>query len=123
MITTGGHLSAKHVIHAVGPVYEGGNKGEAELLASCHREAIRLADEHELKSVSFPAISTGVYGYPVREAAPIAISAVLKGLKSAHHVKKCRFVLFDIPTREKFEAAAEQLLDSDPGYPFQIEKA
>jgi O-acetyl-ADP-ribose deacetylase len=123
VITTAGRLPAKYVIHTVGPVYDGGNKGEAELLASCHREAIRLADEHKLKSISFPAISTGVYGYPVRDAAPIAISAVLKGLKSATHIKKCRFVLFDVPTVEKFESAAEQLLDSDPSYSFQIEKA
>ena len=65
VITTGGRLTAKHVIHTVGPIYRGGERGEAEKLASCHRECIRLADEHGLQSLSFPAISTGAYGYPV----------------------------------------------------------
>ena len=80
VITTGGQLAAKYVIHTVGPVYRGGEHGEAETLASCHRESIRLADEHGLRSLAFPAISTGAYGYPVTEAAPIAISATLESL-------------------------------------------
>jgi len=95
VITTGGRLTAKHVIHTVGPIYRDGKHGEAEKLASCHRESIRLADEHGLKSLSFPAISTGAYGYPASEAAPIAISATVEALASADHVSKVRFVLFD----------------------------
>ena len=83
VITTGGNLAAKHVIHTVGPVYHGGGHGEAETLACCHRESIRLADEHRLTSLAFPAISTGAYGYPATEAAPIAISATVEALADA----------------------------------------
>src|SRR4029453_15563429 len=73
--TTAGTLPARHVIHAVGPVWHGGGDGEAELLASCHRRALELAAELGCSSVAFPAISTGVYGYPVELAAPVAIAA------------------------------------------------
>jgi O-acetyl-ADP-ribose deacetylase (regulator of RNase III) len=69
VITTGGRLAARHVIHTVGPVYRGGENREADTLTSCHRESVRLADQHGLTSLSFPAISTGAYGYPVTEAA------------------------------------------------------
>jgi len=108
VITTGGQLRAKHVIHTVGPIYHGGEHGEAETLASCHRESIRLADEHQLTSIAFPAISTGAYGYPVQLAAPIAISTAADALARAKHVTKCRFVLFDVTTVRAFERAAEQ---------------
>jgi O-acetyl-ADP-ribose deacetylase len=64
-ITTGGRLAARYVIHTVGPVYSGGDRGEAQTLASCHRECVRLADEHMIQSLSFPAISTGAYGYTI----------------------------------------------------------
>ena len=80
VITTAGRLAARHVIHTVGPIYRGGEHGEAETLASCHRESVRVADEHGLASLSFPAISTGAYGYPVTDAAPIAISADRKSV-------------------------------------------
>src|SRR3984885_8462644 len=96
VITTGGRLAAKHVIHTVGPVYRGGEAGEAEKLASCHRESIRLADAYQLTSVAFPAISTGAYGSPVAQAAPIAISAALEALASTKHLALIRFILFDI---------------------------
>jgi len=109
VITTGGRLAARHVIHTVGPIYHGGGHGEAETLASCHREAIRLANENGLSSLSFPAISTGAYGYPVTEAAQIAITSVAEALAFARHVSKCRFVLFDVTTVRAFERAAEQL--------------
>ncbi|HXX71015.1 MAG TPA: O-acetyl-ADP-ribose deacetylase [Candidatus Acidoferrum sp.] len=109
VITTGGNLPAKFVIHTVGPVYRDGNHREGETLASCHRESIRLADEHQLQSLAFPAISTGAYGYPVAEAAPIAISAAIEALAFARHVSSCRFVLFDVSTVRAYERAAEQL--------------
>ena len=109
VITTGGRLAARHVIHTVGPIYHGGGHGEAETLASCHREAIRLANENGLSSLSFPAISTGAYGYPVTEAAQIAITSVAEALAFARHISKCRFVLFDVTTVRAFERAAEQL--------------
>ncbi len=123
VITSGGQLAAKHVIHTVGPIYRGGGHGEAEILASCHRESVRLADEHGLSSLAFPAISTGAYGYPVDQAAPIAISATLEALASAKHVTRCRFVLFDISTVRAYQRAAETLHRSNTTSPFRIEKA
>ena len=128
VITSGGRLAAKHVIHTVGPIYRGGGRGEAETLASCHRESLRLADEHGLASLAFPAISTGAYGYPGTEAAPIAISATIEALASAKHVILCRFVLFDVSTVRAYERAAEQLhrtIATSPihSFPFRIEKA
>src|ERR1700752_1208804 len=80
VITSGGRLAAKHVIHTVGPIYRGGPNGEGATLASCHRESLLLADEHGRASLAFPAISTGAYGYPVSDAAPIAISSTLESL-------------------------------------------
>jgi O-acetyl-ADP-ribose deacetylase (regulator of RNase III) len=123
VITTGGQLAAKHVIHTVGPIYRGREGGEAEMLASCHRESVRLADEHGLVSLAFPAISTGAYGYPVTDAAPIAISATIEALASAKHVTKCRFVLFDISTVRAYQRAAEKLHRLNTTSPFRIEKA
>jgi len=123
VITTGGLLSAKYVIHTVGPVYRGGGRGVAEALASCHRESVRLADDHHLASLAFPAISTGAYGYPVTEAAPIAISATLEELASAIHVTKVRFVLFDVATLRAYTRAAEKLDHSKIATAFGIEKA
>jgi len=123
VITTAGRLPAKFVIHTVGPVYRGGDNAEAETLASAHRESIQLADEHSLTSLAFPAISTGAYGYPVTEAAPIAISSTLEALTVAKHVNQCRFVLFDISTVRAYERAAEKLLRSNTTSPFRMEKA
>lgn len=123
VITTGGKLATKHVIHTVGPVYRGGENGEVELLASCHRESVRLADEHGLASLAFPAISTGAYGYPVTEAAPIAIAATIEALAAAKHVTLCRFVLFDVSTVRAYERAAEKLHRLNSTSPFRIEKA
>jgi O-acetyl-ADP-ribose deacetylase (regulator of RNase III) len=123
VITTGGRLSAKYVIHAVGPIYRGGEPGVGEALASCHRESVRLADDHALASLAFPAISTGAYGYPVTEAAPIAISATIAALASAKHVTLCKFVLFDISTVRAFQRAAEKLERLHTPSLFKIEKA
>jgi O-acetyl-ADP-ribose deacetylase len=123
VITTGGNLPARHVIHTVGPIYRGGRHGEAELLASCHRESVRLADQHALHSLSFPAISTGAFGYPVSEAAAIALSATVEALAKATHLSKVRFVLFDASTLRTFTSAAEKLFTSNLVSPFRIEKA
>lgn len=120
VITTGGKLSAKYVIHTVGPVFRGGEQHEAETLASCHRESILLADERGLTSLSFPAISTGAFGYPVSEAAHVAISAAVDALRSTKFLKLCRFVLFDSDDLRTFERAAKKLEKSNS---FQIEKA
>jgi O-acetyl-ADP-ribose deacetylase (regulator of RNase III) len=122
-ITTAGHLAAKHVIHTVGPIYRGGSHGEAEKLASCHRECIALADEYRLSSLSFPAISTGAYGYPVTDAALIAISSTIGSLAVAKDVRKIRFVLFDFSTLKAYARAAEELLRTNITSSFRIEKA
>jgi O-acetyl-ADP-ribose deacetylase (regulator of RNase III) len=122
VITTGGCLTAKHVIHTVGPVYRGEGHGEAEQLASCHRESIRLADQHALKSLSFPAISTGAFGYPASEAAPIAVASTVEALASAHHVNKVRFVLFDVATLRAYTRATERPRDLEPASFYRIEK-
>jgi O-acetyl-ADP-ribose deacetylase len=122
VITTGGNLAAKYVIHTVGPVYRGGKRGEATQLASCHRECIRLADEHGLSSLSFPAISTGAFGYPVSEAAIIAISSTIEALASANHVSKVRFVLFDAGTLRAYTRVAEKPGTLNFSSSFRIEK-
>jgi O-acetyl-ADP-ribose deacetylase (regulator of RNase III) len=122
VITTGGRLTAKHVIHTVGPVYRDGESGEAEKLASCHRESIRLADQHAIKSLSFPAISTGTFGYPSSEAATIAISSTVEALASTNHVSRVRFVLFDVATLRTYTRAAEQLQNLNHVFSYRVEK-
>jgi O-acetyl-ADP-ribose deacetylase (regulator of RNase III) len=106
VITTAGNLRAKHVIHTVGPVYQGGTKDEATLLRSAHVESLKLASSKKLKSVAFPAISTGVYGYPVDEAAHIALTTVIDYLKEHADIELVRFVLFG---RKTYEIFAEEL--------------
>jgi len=97
VITGAGNLSAKHVIHAVGPVWYGGKSGEADLLRKAYESSLDLADGHDLKSIAFPSISTGVYGFPIEEAAPIAIKAVLRHLEGKTGLKEVQFVLFSQP--------------------------
>ena len=115
VITTAGRMPVKHVIHTVGPIFRGGDHGEAETLASCHRESIRLAEEHRLQSLMFPAISTGAYGYPVTEAGSVAVAAVIGALRTTTHVRKVRFVLFDVSTLRAYTRAAEKLRDQKAG--------
>jgi O-acetyl-ADP-ribose deacetylase len=123
VITTGGRLTAKYVIHTVGPVYRGGDQGEARVLESCHRESIRLADGHMVESLSFPAISTGAYGYPVSAAAEVAVAAAAEALRSATHLNRVRFVLFDDSTLRAYTRAAERLRDPKDGSPYRIERS
>ncbi|MBM3156353.1 MAG: O-acetyl-ADP-ribose deacetylase [Chloroflexi bacterium] len=98
IITTGGNLKAKYVIHTVGPVWHGGTKQEAETLASAHIESLKLAAEKGLRSVSFPAISTGAYGYPAELAAKVALQAAVDFVGVNTNLKEVNFVLFDSPT-------------------------
>ncbi|NED98580.1 macro domain-containing protein [Phytoactinopolyspora halotolerans] len=94
-VITGGHnLPNPHVLHCLGPVY-GVDEPSDELLASCYREALRIADEHEVRSVAFPAISTGAFGYPLRAATEIAMRTVLDVAPTLRSVERIRFVLFD----------------------------
>jgi O-acetyl-ADP-ribose deacetylase len=101
--TTAGNLPARWVIHTVGPVYAKG-EDRSGLLASCHTESLRVAEELGARTVAFPAISTGVYGYPVEEASPVAIRAVLDADTA---VEEVRFVLFDERTHDAFRRALE----------------
>jgi len=111
VITTGGNLKAKHVIHTVGPIWHGGNKGEPELLASAYRESLKLAAENNLSSISFPSISTGAYGYPVAEAAKVAIGAVCSFLKEhTTSLKEVVFVLFDRGIFEDYSSALAEVV-------------
>jgi O-acetyl-ADP-ribose deacetylase (regulator of RNase III) len=103
--TSGGALPARHVLHAVGPIWRGGGAGESELLASCHRRAIELADELGCSSVAFPAISTGAYGYPVELAAAVAIAATEAALAAHPSVELARFVFRDEKTLGPYLAA------------------
>lgn len=105
VLTTGGRLAAKYVIHTVGPIYRRENSGQAETLASCYRQSILIADDHAISSVAFPAISTGAYGYPMHEAAVVAIPATIEALIAATHVIHTRFVLFDTATLHAYTKA------------------
>ena len=109
VITTGGNLKAKYVIHTVGPVWRGGDKGEPELLASAYRESLKLADEKGLKSISFPSISTGAYGYPVDLASQVALRAVISYLKEGTGLEEVVFVLYDPRTFEAYRRAFEEI--------------
>src|SRR2546428_3300508 len=103
--TGAGGLPARFVIHAVGPIWSGGDDGEPELLASCHRRAIELADELGCRTVAFPAISTGAYGYPVELAAPVAIAATQTALAAHPSVELARFVFRDEKTLGHYRTA------------------
>ncbi len=105
-ITKGYRLRAKHVIHAVGPVYHGGSHGEAELLASAYRRSLELAAEHGLKTLAFPAISTGIYGYPLEDAARVALRTILNFMQDHEEPSLVRMVLYD---RRAFEVHARVL--------------
>jgi O-acetyl-ADP-ribose deacetylase (regulator of RNase III) len=100
--TGAGDLRARHVLHAVGPIWRA---GEAELLASCHRRAVELAAELGATSVAFPAISTGAYGYPAELAAPVAIAATQRAMGKHPEVERARFVFRDEQTLKHYEAA------------------
>ena len=104
-VTHAGRLAAKHIIHAVGPVWHGGDQGEPVLLARAYRRAIALADEHGCKRVALPAISTGVYGYPLEKAAEVAIQATTEAMDEHAGVEEARFWLFGEHAYGAFEAA------------------
>jgi O-acetyl-ADP-ribose deacetylase (regulator of RNase III) len=103
--TGAGNLPAQYVFHAVGPVYRDSRHGEAELLASCYRQCLQLAEERNVRTISFPAISTGVYGYPLKEAADIAVGEVAKHLNADNKLQAAIFVLFGAQAYEIFAAA------------------
>jgi O-acetyl-ADP-ribose deacetylase (regulator of RNase III) len=113
VITTGGNLKARYVIHTVGPVYQGGGRGEAALLKSAYLESLKLASARGLKSLSFPAISTGVYAYPVREAARIALKTAIDYLREHSDIERVHYVLFGQKMFDVFAEEMKKLIDVD----------
>ena len=109
VITTGGNLPATYVIHTVGPVWRGGNNNENDLLSNCYTHSLQLAEAHGCQSVAFPAISTGVYGFPKKEAAGIAVKAVHQFLQKAKEFQNILFVCFDDENYSQLQKALDQL--------------
>ena len=110
VITGGGNLKAKYVIHAVGPRYSGSPK-DPQLLSSAYRKSLELCIEYKISSIAFPSISTGVYGYPVEEASRIALKTVIDYLKNHPEIKFVRFVLFDSDTFRVYQEALKELTE------------
>lgn len=107
--TGAGRLKARYVFHAVGPIYR--QRGdEAKLLAGAYQACLDLAEQHQVKSIAFPSISTGIYGYPVDQAAPIALNTIIEHVKKPTSLQRVMFVLFNKGTYEAFEKSLQQLL-------------
>ena len=113
VITAGGNLKAEFVIHTVGPVWQGGHRGEPELLASVYRESLKLAAANNVQSISFPSISTGAYGYPVEQAAEVALQTVVDFLHEEMPLNEVVFVLFDARTQQAYEKTLKRLMSKD----------
>ena len=109
VITTGGNLRAKYVIHTVGPRYDGGTGNKAAFLKSAYLESLRLASKKNLKSIAFPAISTGAYGYPLHEAARIALQTTIEYLTEHQDIKLVKFVLYDQTTYDIFTQELQKI--------------
>lgn len=109
VITTGGNLPSKYVIHTVGPVWHGGNSNEPEILASCYHESLSLALDHQIETIAFPSISTGIFGYPTEKASAVALNAIQSFLAEHEGVAEVRFVLFDADTYHFYEGALREL--------------
>ena len=108
-LTKGYNLPARHVIHTVGPVWHGGDKGEPGLLESAYRRCFEVAHQHGLTSIAFPAISAGVYGYPMREAAVVALSAARNAIREYPELERIIFVQFNAPAQQVYREAAGRL--------------
>ena len=111
VITTAGNMKAKRVIHTVGPIWRGGDDNEAETLASAYRESLKLAEANKLRSIAFPSISTGAYGYPVEKAAKVALRAVADFLAKASSIKETVFVLHDANSYEIYAVALRDIIE------------
>jgi len=109
VVTTAGDLQARYVIHAVGPIWDGGSYGEAGLLRSAYRRVLDLARQRGCASLALPSISTGVYGYPVGEAAGIALTAAAEHLRGATTLRRVTFVLYNAPTMDAYRRALDKL--------------
>ena len=109
-ITTGGNLRARYVIHAVGPIYRDGRQGEPALLASAYRRSLEVAAAHGVRRLAFPSISTGVYAYPIAQAARIALGTVQDYLAGDREILLVRFVLFSVADLRAYEEAAREII-------------
>ena len=106
VMTTAGRMPAGHVIHTVGPVWHGGKKGEPELLGNCYRNSLKVAQENGLRRIAFPSISTGVYGYPVGDAADVAVRTVVETVEASHGaLEEIIFCGFDAGTEREYARA------------------
>ena len=112
VITTGGNLPAQFVIHTVGPVYRGGSRGEPRKLANAYRNSMKLAIDHDLKSIAFPSISTGAYRYPIDKAAAIALRTVAKSLDQQNTIREVRFVLFSQTDLAVYRSVIADIVDT-----------
>ncbi|MBL8117924.1 MAG: O-acetyl-ADP-ribose deacetylase [Anaerolineae bacterium] len=112
-ITRGYHLKARHVIHTVGPIY--GGSDSARLLASAYRRSLEVAQENNIRTIAFPSLSTGAYGYPVDQAAPIALETVCRFLQGDHNIQLVRFVLFNSAILQQFSKALAHQIQQQPG--------
>ena len=113
-ITGGYHLPAKHVIHTPGPVWRGGTHGEAELLSSCYRNSLELAAAHGCRTLAFPSISTGIYSYPLGQAAAIAIRTIAQVLAEQPAITAVTMVCFDETTRQAYQSALQDFAKANP---------
>ncbi len=109
VISTGGNLKARFVVHAVGPIWRGGQRGEAELLAGAYRRSLVLAVENDCRTIALPALSTGAYGYPMDLAARVSLQTAIDFLRQHGKPERVRFVLFDAGAYGAFAAALEEL--------------
>jgi O-acetyl-ADP-ribose deacetylase (regulator of RNase III) len=109
VLTTGGNLKAKYVIHAVGPIYRGGNRNEEELLKSAYQSCLKIASEKGIKSIAFPSISTGVYGYPIDKASRIALTTIWDYLLKHPEIELVRFVLFGDTNYRAYEKTLKEI--------------
>jgi len=112
VITTGGNLPAKYVIHTVGPIWGGGNRKEPELLANCYKNSLKLAIENGIKTISFPSISTGAYGYPIDQASDVALKAVIDFMKKDDSLEEVVFVLFNDMIYKSYENSLKSISDN-----------
>lgn len=110
-ITTGGNLKARYVIHTVGPIWRGGGESEDKLLAGCYKRLLEVAEENNIKSTSFPSISTGAYRFPVESASKIALQTVINYLKGNTKIERVVLVLFDAKTLEIYEKSLNSILE------------
>lgn len=111
VITTGGRLKARFVIHTVGPIYRGGGSGEAEILRSAYLNSLSLALNNNIKKVAFPSISTGAYGYPIKEASMVALKTTIKFLKNSLGLSEVRFVLFKAKDLNIYEESLRNIIN------------